>query len=130
MASYSAFWGGNGYANLYSRSHISMKMRMLLRKVSNLEVRDQLVDLIAASTSTQGSVTRKQLQADTAPVSVGAMGGARTIETKTLESATANTTGGTIKVAASAKAWPATYPANGNGLLANTLSPGTTTYSS
>ena len=129
MASWSGFWGGSAYANLYSRSHISMKMRRLLRGVSNLDERKQLVDLIAASTSTQGSVTRKQLQANTAPVSVGAMSGSRIIETKTLTSATANATGGTMKVAASAKAWPSTYPANGNNLAANTLSPGNSSYS-
>lgn len=113
MASYSGFWGGSGYALLYSRNSTAMRLRQLLRGKSQLDSIDQVADLITASGATQGSVTRDRVEAATG----NALGGVRAIETETLTTLAASSTSNELNIAKTAKRWPSTYPADlsGNG---------------
>lgn len=111
---WSGFWGGSGYAQAYARNGVAMKMRQLMRSKRGLADKDQVVDLIAASTSTIGSVTRKRITYTTG----GVLGGVVPTANETLVTTAANLTTCDIKVAVTKKTFPATYPRDlsGNGV--------------
>lgn len=113
---WSGFWGGSGYALAYSRNSTAMKMRRLMRSKMGLADKDQVVDLIAAATTTVGSVTRKRITY----TSGLALGGARAAANETLTTAQANSTSSDIKIAVTKKTFPTTYPKDlsGNGVRA------------
>lgn len=85
----SGFWGT--YSLLSGRRPgITRVFSMLKSGKTGRAIKDQIVDLIAASTSTQGSVTHKRVQQTDAQL--GMLGGARTIESETVETTTASST--------------------------------------
>lgn len=117
MASWSGFWGGTSYSLLNNRRPGISQLFVRLRNGKTARaIRDQIVDLIAASGSTTGSVTNKrvkQIDAD-----LGMLGGSRTIESETITTLAANSTSNanTINEIATMKTRPS-YPrdTSGNG---------------
>jgi hypothetical protein len=110
----SGFWGtysllGNrrpGIAQLFVRLRNGKSARAL---------RDQIKDLIAASTTTTGSVSN--VRAQYATVDAGDLGGSRTIETETITTLTANdsSNANTLKEIGQTIVTRPAYPADASG---------------
>jgi hypothetical protein len=117
MPSWSGFWGGTTYSLLNNRRPgIGQLLARVRTGKTGRAIRDQIVDLIAASGSTQGSVTNKRAQHTDAML--GNVSGVRPIETETITTLVANSTSNanTLNEIATAKTRPS-YPrdASGNG---------------